>query len=290
MGFLERTLKYGTAAQKESIIDYINNKKIRSGDNLILKYFDNEKDAAIKKKMSSALITFSNKRVIPYLLELFNKENRDDLKIFAIAQLTRLKYRDSYKLIMDNIDSENEMLTEAGLVALGEMEVVEVVDKLIEKLEKEKSDRIRSQIILALANIKSEKAFNLLMSIFTNKDEKEIDRGYAITGLGYMKNKMAYDILSKYYINESSNNIKMRIIDALGNLGYKEAVDILIESLKDNERNIRIGGIRALGKLKAANTSDISDILKYKAEYDPDNKVREEAKRTLEELKEKNKN
>ena len=73
----------------------------------------------------------------------------------------------------------------------------------------------------------------------------------------------------------------MRIIDSLGNLGYKEAIDLLIESLKNDDKNIRIFSIRSLGKLKAKNAID---ILKYKKKYDPEYKVRQEAKKVLQEL------
>ncbi len=280
LDFWKNTFKFGTSSQKKSVINYIKNKKIPIGENLILDSLKNEKNMDIKKMMISTLVIFSNSEAISYILELTKKTNSDDNKIFALTQLGKLKYENSYKHIMDNLDSENELLVEATLRVLGETEAKSVVDRLLERLKNEENERIRTQIILALVNIKSSKTQDILITIFTNEDEKEINRGYAVTGLGYLKNKRSYDILTKYYQDESPN-IKMRIIDSLGNLGYKEAIDLLIESLKNDDKNIRIFSIRSLGKLKAKNAID---ILKYKKKYDPEYKVRQEAKKVLQEL------
>ena len=282
LDFWKDTLKFGTSGQKRSVITYIQNKKISIGENLILEFIKLEKNMGTWKMMVSALVSFSNAKAIPYILKLTEKTNSDDNKIFALTQLGKLKYRDSYKHIMDNLDSENELLIETTLRTLAETEAKETVDALLEKLKKEKNNRIRTQIILTLANIKSDKTQNTLISIFTNEEEKELDRGYAVTGLGYIKNKKSYDILIKHYNNEPPN-IKMRIIDALGNLGYPDAVGLLIESLKDDDKNIRFFSIKSLGKLKAKKAID---IIKYKEDYDPEYKVRLEAKKVLIELKE----
>ncbi len=276
----KKTFKYGTGKQKETLIKYIKSKKSLTGENLILQHIAGEKNENIKRMMISTLVTFSNMKVIPRLLELIKKDNSDEMKIYALSQLGKFKYKDSYIYIIENLDSENEILVEAALKALGNMEAKESVDTLLEKLKNEESDRIKTQIILTLANIKSEKTQDKLLSIFTNREEKELNRGYAATGLGYIKNTKSYDILIKYY-DEEKSNIKMRIIDALGNLGFKQAIDLLIESLKDDEKNIRIFGIKSLGKLKAVNAID---ILKYKEKHDTDIKVRQEARKVLDEL------
>jgi len=283
--FWEKTLSFGTSGQKRSVINYIKTKRIKEGEKLIWDQLQKEQNLDIKKRLITTLVSFSNAKIISTIIELTSETNKDDIKIFAMEQLANLKYRKSYEHILNYINSDNELLVEAALRTLGETGAQEAVDPLLAKLENEKSDRIRTQIILTLANIKSERALNTFLSIFTNEEEKEINRAYAATGMGYIKNQRSYDILIRHYAKEPPN-IKMRIIDALGNLGFLSAIDLLIESLKNDDKNIRIFAIRSLGKLNAVQAID---ILEYKKKYDPDYKVRYEAEEALNKLKEEGK-
>lgn len=282
MSFWEKTLNYGTTGQKESIVKYIRSRESLKGQKLILKFLSKEKDNKVKQLMISTLIYFTNKQVIPFLLEIVknDNDNNEELKRLAISSLGELKYKDTYKYIRKFLDSENDMLAETTLRTLGATEAKSIIDELLKRLKTEERENIRTQLILAIANIKSKKSQESLISIFTNQEEKEFDRGFAATGLGYIKNKRSYDLLTKYYTS-GSLNIKMRIIDALGNLGYKESIDLLIESVKNDNKNVRIFGIRSLGKLKA---KQAIDIIKYKKDFDPEYKVRLEAEKVLKTL------
>lgn len=282
MSFWEKTLSYGTTGQKKSIVKYIRARECLEGQKLILKFLSNEKDNKVKQLMISTLVYFTNKQVIPFLLEIVknDNDNNEELKRLAISSLGELKYKDTYKYIRKYLDSENDMLAETTLRTLGETEAKSIIDELLKRLKIEERENIRTQLILAIANIKSKKSQESLISIFTNQEEKELNRGFAATGLGYIKNKRSYDLLTKYY-DLGAINIKMRIIDALGNLGYKESIDLLIESVKNDNKNVRIFGIRSLGKLKA---KQAIDIIKYKKDFDPEYKVRLEAEKVLKTL------
>jgi len=280
--FWERTLKYGTTGQKESVVNYIKYHEIKKGENLILRFIPREKDEKIKKLMISTLIASDNKKVLPFLFEIVKSagDENDDMKIFAISSLGEMKCKDVNQYIIKNIDKENELLVKASIRTLGETGDISILEELLKRVQEEKRVNVRTELILALANIRSEKAENCLIGIFTNQEEKSIDRGYAATGLGYIKNKRSLALLTKYYYREEGN-LKIRIIDSLGNIGFKEGIELLIESVKDDDKDIRIFGIRALGKLKA---KEALDILKYKEEYDPEHKVRLEAKKALEKI------
>lgn len=277
LDFWEKTLKYGTTSQKESVVNYIKSYSVVKGESLIIKHLVDEKDDSIRKIMIRTLIAFSNKQVTSQLLTILKETQDDEMKIFAVSCLGDLKYRDTYKYIEKFLESENELLVEAVLRALGDTEAKSMIDKLLNRLKTEKNNRIRTQLILAIANIKSLKSQDQLIEIFENDEEKELNRAFAITGLGYIKNRRSFDVLIKD-LKKQPPNIKMRILDALGHLGFKEAVKILIESVKDDEKNVRLFGIRALGRLDA---KEAIEILEYKEKYDPEYKVREEAKKVL---------
>lgn len=281
MEFWEKTLQYGTSEQKSTTLQYIKTQKKKQAEKIIIDTLKTEKNLEIKKLMINTLVEFTNQLVLPSILELFENENNDQIKAFALAKLGDLKYKQTYQYAVKYILSEDILLAEAALRALGDTEAHEAVDQLISQFTNEKRDRVRTQIILALANIKSAKSYDLLLSVFTNNEEKEIDRGFAATGLGYIKQRESYEILTKWY-PEASPNIQMRIIDAIGNLGYADAADLLIEALKNDNENIRYYSIISIGKL---NIKKAIEVLEYKKDFDPIDKVRNKAKEVLAELK-----
>ena len=69
LDFWETTLKYGTSGQKRSVISYIENKKISIGENLILKFLEQEKNMGIRRMMISKLVNLYNTKVIPIILD-----------------------------------------------------------------------------------------------------------------------------------------------------------------------------------------------------------------------------
>jgi HEAT repeat protein len=280
LDFWKETFKYGTAEQKMDIISTIRRQKIEKGEKLILDNIKDEKSMKIRQNMISALVEFSNRAAIPHIMPMTTQSNKDEDKIFALSKIKELKHKGANKEVAAMLDSENTMLVESALRTLGALEAKEVVDQLIQRLEEEKSDRLKTQIILTLANIKSEKSFETMLSIFTNDEEGEFNRAYAATGIGYIKKPASYKILIDSY-EEANPNIKMRILDALGNQGNTKAIPLIKESLKDNEENVRYYGILALGKLKATSATQ---ILKFKKKHDPSAKVRKEATKVLEQL------
>ncbi|MDD5065624.1 MAG: HEAT repeat domain-containing protein [bacterium] len=279
--FWNRTFQYGISSQKDSVCNYIRQNRTRKALDLLVKYLPQEKNASTRKLMIMTLVSFTNREVVPSLLDILKNEKDQQMRILALSSLGELKYRPAYQQVMEFLDSEDEFLVENALRALGQMEAKECTQDLLVRLETEKRERIRTALILALANIKSEKAQEKLISIVTNDDEREIDRSYAVTGLGFIRNKRSYDVLVRSYARMDPN-IKVRIIDSLGNLEYREAIGLLKEALKDDDKNIRYYSVMALGRLKAR---ECLDILEYKKDYDPDYKVREKVKEVLKELK-----
>lgn len=280
--FWEKTLKYGTSAQKRSVLYTIKGERVTKAASIIIKYLPQEKNLTVKKEMISALVVLSNQSAAPYLIELLKKTNNSEEVIeFALSSIAMIKYKKAGKYILKYLDFPNIQIRETALRALGEIEYKEAVPIIIKKFEEEEQERVRTEMILALAKIKSEKAQKFLISIFTNSDEKLLNREFAATGLGYIKNKLSYDILTRY-IEKVDSKIKVRIVEALGNLEDKSAINILIECLKDDDKSIRYYAARALGRLKA---KEAIDILEYKKDYDLEPKVRKAAEDALKQIR-----
>ncbi len=280
--FWEKTLKYGTSAQKRSVLYAIKGERVLKAIPIIVKYLPTEKNLFIKKEMISTLVALSNKSAAPYLMEMLKEPNiSEEMQEFAISSIGMIKYREAGKYILKYLDSRNIQVKEAALRALGEIEYKESVPIIIDRLKKEENERVRTQMILTLANIKSEKSQKILISIFTNESEKMINRKFAATGLGYIRNELSFKILSQY-IEKVNSELKARITEALGNLNNKKAVNILIECLKDDDKAVRYYAIKSLEKLRA---KEAIEILEYKKEYDLESKVRKAAEEALNQIK-----
>ncbi len=277
--FWESTLKYGTSAQKKSVLSAIQGNNIKEAANIIVNQLPEEKNLVVKKSMISTLVAISNQTVRPYILNMIKKSNlNEDMEEFILNAISLTKFKETGKYLLKYLDSKSITIKESALRAIAAVEYTEAVPLIINKLKEEKSDRIKTEMILTLAELKSEKAQTTLISIFTNNNEKSINRGFAATGLGYIKNELSYKILREYY-EKVDTQIKLRIIDSLGNLDNKQSIDLLIDCLTDDDKNIRYYAAQSLGKLKA---KEAVEILKYKKDYDLETNVRTAADKALE--------
>ncbi len=276
--FWDETLKYGTISQKITVINYIKNQKVKEAENLIIKYYDDEDNLKVKKNMLTALISFSNKKAVSYLNDMFKiKEKNDDLKKFLITSISALKYKAGYSKILNYLNDKNIQLKRRTIRALGELGATEVIPTLITNFKTEENERLRTEYILAFAKLKSPEAEGILLSTFTNTDETELNRSYAATGLGYIQTKTALNVLLKY-LPESKAAIRHRIAAALGYYKNKKVINALIKLLRDDDKGVRYYAIKSLEKLKAKSAVD---ALKYKKDYDPEFKIRRVSKEAL---------
>jgi len=82
------------------------------------------------------------------------------------------------------------------------------------------------------------------------KDDDEQVQKNAIRLIGTAKYADAYDNLIEMLQDPENNNIKRNLIGALGNIGNKDAADIIIRYLTDEDELCRLSAINALKKLK----------------------------------------
>ncbi len=276
--FWEDTLKYGTITQKITVVNYIKAHNVKEAENLIVKYYDGEKNFKVRKSMIEALISFSNHSAVTYVSEMFKKKNKSkDMKKFLMQAVSELKYKKAYKDILNFLDDENLRIRMQAIRTIGELGVTEVIPTFITNYKTEKNERIKTEYILALARLKSPKAESILLSVFTNADEPELNRSYAATGLGYIQTKKALDTLLRFLPKEKAA-IRHRIAAALGYYNEPEVITTLIDLLKDDDKGVRYYAIKSLEKLKAQKAID---ALKYKKDYDPEFKIRIEAREAL---------
>jgi HEAT repeat protein/beta-lactamase regulating signal transducer with metallopeptidase domain len=120
-----------------------------------------------------------------------------------------------------------------------------VVQSLVEALN-DSSPEVRQQAVHALANIRTEKAFEPMLRAL--KDSDADVRQHAAQALGQMGDPRAVDPLLRA-LEDSNADVRAEAACALGELGAKQASGALARALKDATVDVRAQAARALGQL-----------------------------------------
>ena len=196
----------------------------------------------------------------------------------AYAQ-TKEQKQEIRKLVKQLKNKDPKKVSEASsdLVEMGR----DAVPVLIDILLKTKNTQIRRDMVLILGNIRDPSAVPSLIEV--SKDQDAWVQKRCVWALGYIgKASVPYLIDA---MNNKDQNVRKTVIQALQNIGT-DAVSSLIGALGNKDKHIRadaawllgeIGDVRALPYLATISTND---------EFQ---KPRQEAKKAIEKIKEKQK-
>ena len=117
----------------------------------------------------------------------------------------------------------------------------------------------------------------------TNEDQNESKevRYATADALGKMENKEAFDSLLKVFSNKEEKEHNLKYVIAIGFRDNKEynAVEALLQALKDDDGMLRYKAAQVLGELKVQKSvKALEEVLRD----DPDKSVRRRAARSLE--------
>ncbi|TFG60967.1 MAG: HEAT repeat domain-containing protein [Spirochaetales bacterium] len=198
----------------------------------------------------------------------------EKLILAAIRYTEALKFEKGMDLLLPIIGEESVALTPSAIKALGGSRNPEHQDFLLAKLQDEDfNGSFRPEIILALGEMKSGKALDTLLEIAADTDRDATLRRYACDSLGKIGDGRALDTLIRVY-QDPDPLTRLYALSAISRFGSERTRQMLIEALKDSFWRIRITAAEGLGKLNAA---EAVEILSYKAEKDPEQKVKEAA-------------
>ena len=237
----------------------------------------------------------------PYIY-LSGTKAPEEVLVFDESVLNELLSGDSIKIeraassIKNMPDSDKEQYLKAIILkltdedvdvrwkaagALGRIGDAKAVDPLIKALNDE-HEPVRYTVTGALGRISDIKAVDPLINAL--KDEYESMRWKAAEALGRMGDNRAVDPLINALWDEHEF-VRRKAAEALGRIENVRAIEPLIEALKDKDAGVRGSVAEALGRI-----GDVKAIAPLtEAVNDESIYVRRIAKRTLEEIKAKQK-
>jgi HEAT repeat protein len=295
--YIRKTLKFGT--QKDRSIAIRNINRIRTPElkneliDEVLKSLTDENNTSVIIHTINIASKMKRKEAAKVIAShLSNPEN--DVKVAAVYALKELEAKDTtptlIKELKDQDFSENSNYVEGLLVTLGSFEEKSLLDFAKKKIEEPETTAFhRLRLILFLGDSKTTAAAPFLKEIFTNEDEDLSSRSYAVSALARMDEKSAIADINKeiekidgfpFKKKQKFYNFYIYCITSLVRLGDAKAYPRLEESLKSDNAGVRLQAIQLMKDLKDKRSID---ILTYKAEYDPNPRVRNEAKKVLKE-------
>ena len=208
----------------------------------------------------------------------FYDEAGTDLLVATIRYLSEIKAPIS-EILVELIGHEEEIVAAAAIRALGKTGDATNVQDLLERLdEDEYSDELKAAVILALGSLKAPEAVEKLIEIVRDQDANRIWRMYACDSLGKIGDEKAIPVL-RALLAERDSLIRAYAVSGLTQFGLdKETIALLMQGLRDSNWQVRVACAKALA---ASEATQAIDILKYKAQHDPEMQVRSEAVRAL---------
>ncbi len=299
---LSKVLKYGTTKERASAIRELEDfPKDEAGElydqvgGILGKDPDwSMRIYALRISGILALVKFEDK-IIALL-----KYDQQDVQKEAVYTVKKLKLSSGIGTMTELLKSQdftkNSNFLIALIDALSEFPEANDAFSILEARFQEKFNdpEIRAQIALYFGKVKHKSVENLLIT--TVKDEKEpiTIRAYSVNALGKIKSQAAVsplrELLDKIRNLKSKNDIqdyqalKIHTITALVALGDKDIIEELYSFARDDDAMIRLRAIKHL-----AETEDpaVIEILEYKAQRDPSEKVKRAAQNALDQLRKK---
>jgi len=189
------------------------------------------------------------------------------------------------KSCLDDLDrgfkSEDIELIQSAREAVLKMDIEKIRDMINALQDKSRHKMTRVMIAERLGDLKSVEAIKPLSVIHEDQTEPKEVRYATADALGKMKNKEALDSLLKVFVNKEEKEHNLKYVIAIGFRDNKElnAVDVLIQALKDDDGMLRFKAAQVLGELKVKESIGALEVVLKK---DPDKTVRRRAARSLE--------
>jgi HEAT repeat protein len=203
----------------------------------------------------------------------------------AAAYLSSLHAEGLGALLLPLVDADDAVVCAAALRAIGASRDAAAVAPLLAKLASvEYPDARKSDLVVALGELRDDRAVDALIRIAKGRDEDKTRRLYAADALGKIGDRRALPVL-KGLFDEDDALLRAYAASALAAFGMGEALPSLLAGLRDANVKVRLQCTKALARpLAPDDASQVVPILRWKAENDPERPVRLESIRALGEI------
>lgn len=283
----QKTMKFGVSSQRSAVIRAIEDNKATDAYNLVMDALVNDPNPEIRGQASYSLISLKIGDDALWNKALESEKDPEVLRkiVFSVSEL-KVKSAGAkvYAILTKYMDDPKQsILCASAIRSIGSIDYKPASGTILGLLTNlDMTPDIRGSAAIALGELGSGKYIPVLKDLLENVGEVNEVRFYSAYAIGKSGDDQALDILSPYIENEKEDlNIRLWSISGLAYIHSPKVPEMLIRFSKVDNIRIRLEAVKSLGKLKSA---EATEILKYKAVYDPDLGVRREAKSALQDL------
>jgi len=302
---IEATLEYGLQKDRKTAINMINSIKDEQIKKRLIQKLESivENDSDLEIKRAAIIVIGDNKSEssAPVLIKALD-DSSDDIKIAACYAIGKIKADSAKQRLVELFNNQNlktdSNYTETIITTLTDLKAPDILDAAVNAVKsKETSKSIKERLFIYIGQTGSAAQRDALLGIYKDDDEDISIRAYAIRAVSKLKLKDSSDDI-KAVIKEIDSypfakkkkyyDLHMYSVTALVEFGDTDSISLLMNSLRSDDTTTRL---KAVNLIKDFNDERTIDILKYKMQNDPSPKVRNAAKKALEDkgLVEKNK-
>lgn len=214
------------------------------------------------------------------ILEVFEDQD-DELVLASVNYLAEDPSPDLFPVLEPLLEAGDQEIQRVALEAVGLSGAEGSAELLLDYLDdSDFPDNLKPQIILALGDTHSPIAIDPLVEILEDTGEDATWRRYACASLGKIGDPQVLPVIETVLFDDDAN-LRSYAVGALRYFDTEEVIPMLISGLKDSFWRVRVSAAQGLGEKKA---DQAVEILKFKAEKDPEMNVREAAIRALGEI------
>ncbi|MCX7795532.1 MAG: HEAT repeat domain-containing protein [bacterium] len=207
-------------------------------------------DPMIRQAVISALNSLGHPEMPHRIKEFLGSDNPYERES-AVKIAGYFGYEECKDMIIELCNDKVEEVRKAAYENLVFFEDERIPSILYSGLEKE-IKKIRESIARSLAYLDSRHIIPVLEKALSDPDPWV--RYYAVKTLKYHSLPNTISILTDLLNRETSNLVKIGIIDILGEIGGNGAINLIIPLLSSEDKDLARGAIAALGKIEHPNT------------------------------------
>jgi HEAT repeat protein len=279
---LKRAPEQVIRLQKSNMEDYYGRRIFPAYATIRLKCFDhpmvipilvellrNDESRAVRESAAEGI---NDPAGLPYLRDAASKDERPEVREAAIRKLVELDGVNSVEVFISALSDEESGIRAIAAEALGNLKSRKALESLKKALIKEK--QVRGELALVIGKIDLNELLTFLNSddvilrryiadtlkeladprageslLQALNDEDFIVRGNAAEALGEIKEKKAIIPLRRALKQGDRPYIRGSAAKALGEIGDTDSIELLAETLGDEEPRVREEAVRALEKM-----------------------------------------
>lgn len=267
------TLRYGIESQVMELLSTLQTEKNTEYRQQLVNILDASTSpklrAAILEYFGSLALSDAESRAADFVMK--RDEYADSLVAAAFSYLTAIKSPMALKDAAEILKQNETRYLEAAIKMIGAVGSDDLVESLRSTYESDgASQSIKEAVVLALGTMKAATSFEFLSTVATAEDSAKTLRMYACTALGNLGDRRGVAILVKASISNDPN-VRASALTALGTFDVAEARSAILEGLRDANVIPRLAACKAAGI--PGNAAAIP-YLEYKASFDPERAVR----------------